>query len=188
MTLEELIEQANPSMQRLFACDCAERALLRERAEGREPHRDSWEAVRVARMFAEGRATEGELLKAAEEAALSAAWLAYSVGTVSYRATARAAQYAASTEEKFALHAAENSAYQATEDSAYRSPLNRVEVSRIAKKAEEAWQLQHLQSMLDALNPPRASLLFLFAQRQQRLSLAFLTRQSHLEEVLFDPC
>jgi hypothetical protein len=34
---------------RLFACDCAERALLREREAGREPDERAWQAVRVAR-------------------------------------------------------------------------------------------------------------------------------------------
>src|SRR5690606_30188392 len=43
---------------RLFACECAERALRRERECGREPDPRLWEAVRVARAFAHGQATD----------------------------------------------------------------------------------------------------------------------------------
>ena len=60
---------------RLFAADCAERALLRERAAGRKPHPDSWKAVACARLFATGKVTQEEL-SAAESAAESAAWSA----------------------------------------------------------------------------------------------------------------
>ena len=66
---------------RLFACDCAERALLRERKAGREPDERSWEALRVAYLYAEGAATRGELAAAgdaawdaARDAARDAAW------------------------------------------------------------------------------------------------------------------
>lgn len=48
-------------MFRLFACDCAERALLAERAAGREPDARSWESVEVARRYAEGKATFDDL-------------------------------------------------------------------------------------------------------------------------------
>ena len=56
---------------RLFACDCAERALTAEREAGREPDKRSWTAIEVARRFAEGNATLEEL-----SAARSAAWMA----------------------------------------------------------------------------------------------------------------
>ena len=46
---------------RLYACDCAERALLREREAGREPDPASWSAVEVSRRFAVGEAAEEEL-------------------------------------------------------------------------------------------------------------------------------
>ena len=62
---------------RLFACDCAERALKRERKAKREPDKRSREAVRVARLFAHGKATQKELSAAwgaAASAASSAAW------------------------------------------------------------------------------------------------------------------
>ena len=60
---------------RLFAAYCAGRALRRERKAGREPDARSWKAVCVARRFAMGKATTGEL-RAAREAAREAAWAA----------------------------------------------------------------------------------------------------------------
>jgi hypothetical protein len=56
---------------RLFAADCAERALLREQAAGREPDPRSWAAAAVARRYARGEATDEEL-----DAAWDAAWAA----------------------------------------------------------------------------------------------------------------
>ena len=67
--------------QRLFSCDCAERALNRERARGREPGERSWNALVVARRFANGEATREELAAArdaawdaARDAARAATW------------------------------------------------------------------------------------------------------------------
>ena len=68
---------------RLFACECATRALNRERAAGREPDARSWNAVDVARRHAEGQASDQELTAArdaawdaARAAARDAAWAA----------------------------------------------------------------------------------------------------------------
>jgi len=60
--------------KRLFACDCAEWALTREREAGREPDQRSWAAVEVSRRYADGRATDEAL--AAAWAAARAAWAA----------------------------------------------------------------------------------------------------------------
>ena len=54
---------------RLSACDCAERALNRERDAGREPHPYYWNAVAVAKQFALGNATAQEMRDAAYDAA-----------------------------------------------------------------------------------------------------------------------
>ncbi len=62
-------------LARLFACACAERVLLRERAAGREPDARSWAAVDVARRHADGQSTDEELA-AAWAAARDAAWAA----------------------------------------------------------------------------------------------------------------
>ena len=71
----------NDRQRRLFAADCAERALLREREAGHEPDPRSWRAVEVARRFANGNATAEELSAAwaaardaARAAARDAAW------------------------------------------------------------------------------------------------------------------
>ena len=61
----------NDTTARLFAADCAERALKRERKAGREPDPRSWAAVTAAREFA-----RGEISAAARAAAWAAAWAA----------------------------------------------------------------------------------------------------------------
>ena len=54
---------------RLWGCECAERALLRERERGREPDPRCGAAVETARRYANGQATAEELA-----AARDAAW------------------------------------------------------------------------------------------------------------------
>ena len=71
------IESWNERTARLFACDCAERVL--HLYEARYPDDDRpREAIRVARAFANGAATEDELAAArdAARAAWDAAWAA----------------------------------------------------------------------------------------------------------------
>ncbi len=77
----------NERTARLFAADCAERTLLREREAGREPDARSWEVVRVARAFA-----RGEVDDAARAAVWAAGWAAASdAGWAASRAAAWAA-------------------------------------------------------------------------------------------------
>ena len=81
-----LVAAVDASKQlRLFACDCAERALQAERGGGREPAAASWKAVEVARRFANDEATLDEL-SAAASAAYSAAAAAYSADAAAYSA------------------------------------------------------------------------------------------------------
>ena len=47
-----------------FACDVAERALMAERAAGREPHADSWDAISVRRRWLKGEVTDEDLRQA----------------------------------------------------------------------------------------------------------------------------
>jgi len=65
---------------RLVACYYAGRALRAERKAGREPDARIWEAVRVAKRHAAGKATDGELDVAgdAAAAATAAAWALHS--------------------------------------------------------------------------------------------------------------
>jgi len=51
---------------RLFACDCAVRALHRWMSSGREPDQRNWEVIRKVRSVAEGRAPESEIEAARE--------------------------------------------------------------------------------------------------------------------------
>ncbi len=104
---------------RRFACDCAERALRRERRAGRKPDERSWEAVRVSRRFADGNATVEELA-AARDAARDA-WDAA-------RAAARAA----------AWDAARAAAWAAARAAAWAA----------ARAAERRWQLRRLRKYL----------------------------------------
>ena len=108
---------------RLFACDCAERALMRERSRGREPDPRLWAAVDVARRYAAGEATKGELA-AARDAAWDAAWDAAGYAA---RAAARAA------------------AWEAARDAA------RDAAGYAAGYAEREWQCAHLAEMLEAI-------------------------------------
>ena len=64
----EIGEDLPDSLLRTFACDCAERALLRERSKGREPDECSWSAVRISRLFSDGLATKEELASARDSA------------------------------------------------------------------------------------------------------------------------
>jgi len=93
---------------RLFACECADRAIARIA----KPDPRSVDAVRVAREFAEGRATGGEL-RAAESAAARAAESAESAVA---RAVARAAAWAAA---RAAGSAARSAAFAAAESAAW---------------------------------------------------------------------
>jgi hypothetical protein len=70
-TLDGLIGQMNEPQQRLFACDCAERAL--PLFEQKHPNNERpRHAIEVARRFVSGHATEEELLVAEGEAAIAA--------------------------------------------------------------------------------------------------------------------
>lgn len=127
-----------------FACDCVERALMRERAAGREPDPRSWEAVRIKRRWVEGRATDQELGAArdAAEAAWEAAW---------------AAAWAAAA---WAAEAAWDAAWDAAV--AWTWGAVRAEAGAAAgaaaREAEESWQRAHLASLLDQYQQERISL------------------------------
>lgn len=100
------------AQQRLFAADCAVRALIRARESGREPDPRSWEAVRVTRDVALGTATLKEL-RVAQFASLSASRAAAWSRTQSSSA-ARSAWFAAATWDASAFSAAK--AAKAAED------------------------------------------------------------------------
>jgi len=141
------LETWNPRTQRLFAADCAERALERERAAGREPHPDSWRAIAVARRYANSKATPQELAAAAAAAAYAAyaataAYAAYDAAHAAYAAaTAAAAAYAA-----YAATAAYAAAYDAAHDA---RAATYAATTAAAYAAERQWQTTRLWEYLD---------------------------------------
>ncbi len=104
---------------REWACDCAERALTREREAGRETDPRSWEAIAVARRYNKGEATKEELA-AAWDAAWDAAWAA--AGDAA-RAAARDAARAAARDA--ARAAARDAARAAAWDAARDAEIER---------------------------------------------------------------
>lgn len=110
---------------RLFAADCADRALLRERAAGREPAAASWAAVEVARRYARGQATDAELAAVARATGAAAAVVA--------------AAEAAAWEAWSALSAGAAAAWSA---------LSAAAEAAEAWDTEWAWQVAHLRELL----------------------------------------
>ena len=118
---------ARDKLARLFACDCAERVLPlfeKEYPEDKRPRK----AIKVARLFAEGKATTQELA-----AARAAAWDA---ARAAVRDAARdVAWEAARAAVRDAVAAAAwDAVWEAARDA--------------ARAAERTWQSQHLQDML----------------------------------------
>lgn len=111
----------NETTQRLFAADCAERALLRERVARREPDPRSWEAVAAARQFVRGEISVGNL-------GFFWAQARYAAGDSS---TAFAARAACAAAKASACSAAGNAAWEAT-----RVPRHVLALDR----AEQRWQ------------------------------------------------
>jgi len=86
----------------LWACECAERALLRGRNEGREPDKRSWKAIEVMRQFVVGFSTTMKPKNAAEAdaaAAYAAAARDAYAAEAAYAAADAAAAYAAAARD-----------------------------------------------------------------------------------------
>jgi hypothetical protein len=134
------------SLMRLFAGDCAERALTRERDAGREPDERSWAAVDVTRQHDRGQATKDDL-DAASAAALAADARAAASDAASAAAwsAASAARFAAGEAARDAARdAARFAAGEAVRDAA------RFAASAAAARADEVeWQCEHLAKMLE---------------------------------------
>jgi len=118
---------------RLFACDCAERALKRERKAGREPDKRSWAAIIVARRYANGEATLTEITAASAYAAYAASAYAasYANAAVAY------ASYANASANASASYAA--------------SYANAASSASSAASSEIKWQRKRLARYLDVL-------------------------------------
>ena len=127
------VDEWNDKNLRLFAADCAERALRRERKARREPDKRSWDAVRVAREFACGKATMSE-----RAAARDAAWVA--AGDAAWDAAWAAAGAAA---RDAAWAAAGDAAWDAARDAAGAAAWD------AAGDAEREWQMKRLLRYLN---------------------------------------
>lgn len=115
--LVKRLETWNSRTQRLFACDCAEHVLHlfeQEHPDDTRPRR----AIEVARLYADGGATNEELAAAADTAKAAA------------RAAADAARHAAWAAARDAADAARDAAWRAARDAAW--------------DAERAWQTERL--------------------------------------------
>jgi len=148
---------------RLFACDCAERALPifeKERPNDSRPR----EAIRLARLFAHGEAAQ-EQLAAERDAARAAAWdaasaaasaaaraAAWDAAMAAARSAARAAaRYSASatasaTASAAARYSASAAAWDAARSAAWDAAM--AAARSAAWDAERALQETHLREML----------------------------------------
>ncbi len=111
---------------RAWGCDCAERALKKAKVTDER----SWNAIKVARLYNEGKATKDELA-AAGDAARDAAW-----------AAARAAWDAAWDAARAARAAARDAAWAAARDAAWAAARD------AARAAEVRWQKRHLNKLI----------------------------------------
>ena len=156
-----------------FAVWCAERALRRERAAGREPDARSWGVLNVTRRWIAGEASGGELgaaawavrraVHAVKEAAYAAAEAAgYSAQAAEYaaqaaRAAALAAAEAAGLPAELAAYAAADaSAESAGYAAALRAagdPYREDRAWTAAEVAVQAAQNRRLTRLLLALGP-----------------------------------
>jgi hypothetical protein len=128
---------------RLFAVDCATRALSRERQRGREPDTRSWKALKAAVQFAYGLIGDAAWAAAGDaagDAAEDAAWDAAkaAAGDAAWDAAKAAAWDAA---RDAAGDAAKAAAWDAARDAAWAA----------AGYAEEEWQRKRLAWRLNRL-------------------------------------
>src|SRR5690606_29775030 len=111
------LDRWDETTARLFAADCAEAALLGERASGREPDERTWAAVDAARRYARGEIDRGEFnaARAAEaaDAAVRAAAVRYTA-----EAAAEAAAAARAAAVRYTAEAATRAAAAAAEAAA----------------------------------------------------------------------
>jgi len=148
-----LIQYMTPAEQRLFACDCAERALMRERDADREPNKRSLVAVEVSRRYAMGEATGEELAaswaaaRAAVRAATGAAVRATAGAAAGTAAWAASGESAGAAVRATAGAAAGAAAWAASWESAWESAGEAV--WEAVWEAERRWQIVHAVEMLD---------------------------------------
>jgi hypothetical protein len=142
------VETWNEKNARLFACDCAERAMRRVTTKYGKQDRRSWKAIKVARQFA-----RGELIVKALAAARDAAWAAArdAAGDAAWDAVREAAREAA---RAAAWAAAWDAAWAAARDAAWAAAWAAAwdaaggAAGEAAWDAEREWQTQRLMEYL----------------------------------------
>ncbi len=136
---------------RLFACDCAERALGRERERGREPDMRCWAAIEVARRYAQSKANSVELKSAHDAAAdvTSEAYEAYPTVDVALAARAAYGATYAPDPDAYAAYTASAAAYAL----AYATGTIDYD-TKAAARDEVDWQRRRLAEYLDAVVTP----------------------------------
>jgi len=128
----------NDSLQIHFSCDCAERVL--HLAKDKRCN----EVLRVARLYADGKATQAELLSAdSADRAARAAWAdrADRAASAAWAASADRADRAASAAWAASADRADRAAWADRADSAARDASG-------ASAAEKKWQTEHLVEIL----------------------------------------
>lgn len=129
--LVERLDRWDETTARLFAADCAEAALLGERACGREPDERSWLAVEAARRFARGEIGRAELSDARYAAEYAAGYAArYATESAAWSAAGSAAWYAARSAAWYAAGYAA-AVYAAARDAAARDAARRTQFDRL---------------------------------------------------------
>ena len=147
-----------------FACDVAERALLAERAAGREPDPRSWAAITVKKRWLNGEASDAELSEACD-AAWDAAWdaenSAWGVAAWAAKNAAWAAAWAAENAAWAAARATAEAVARAAENAAWDAAWTAVGTAAGAAAArgdawhqECAWQKAHACELLREAGVP----------------------------------
>ena len=155
-----LVEHADASRElRLFAADCAEHALLRERFVGREPDQRSWDAVEVVRQFARGEISAETLLTAYDAARYATDVVSYNVSAYYAANAASSAAGGAAAGAAYAVYAAyitaasARVAYPAVAYNGYSdfaSSMGSVSTAAVADQiSERAWQSERLNYWME---------------------------------------
>lgn len=134
----------------LLSIKFAERALMRERKEGREPHTGSWNAIKVKKKWLKGEATDTELEAAELSAWTASCSAARSIVQPSKSAAANSAAWAAQL-------SAQLSAWPASCSSARSAELAAGLLAAWAALSEERnWQLKQVVKVLEKIEKERS--------------------------------
>lgn len=185
--LQTLLDLSPSHVQRHFACDCAERALMQAGVTDKR----SWESVRLSRLFAEGGVTLQDLAGVRAMARLAArdAWCVWEERRDWRKGDAFWATWSArEAAQQHDTRAAWEAAHASRESAWDYERLNTVSREPSHKTRELIWksQIAHLQSMIDALNHARSSLLSVISIRAVILKSILPRNAQAFEEILFE--